>query len=187
MILYTGPSMLDGSPIVVIATAGSNNVKTGPMIQTWILRADLDPVEAKHAGADSSVCGQCPHRHFLGGSCYVQPYQAPRSIWYSWWKGNYDGPEAERKVRAAIASGNASCDEPPVYTVLTVSDAGFGAGDFSRCGIRHLVWAKTGGTWSQVMSYDGEPLCAELKDHDVPPGIAGANCQDADGSRPYRG
>lgn len=105
MILYTGPSMLDGHPIVVIATAGSGNVKTGPMIQTWILRADLDPVDAKNVGADSSVCGDCPQRHFLGGACYVQPYQAPRSVWYAWWRGSYDDGESERKVRVAIASG----------------------------------------------------------------------------------
>ena len=37
VILYEGPSMLDGAPIVVIATGirtGSTNVKTGAMIQT---------------------------------------------------------------------------------------------------------------------------------------------------------
>ena len=45
-ILYEGPSMLDGAPIVVIATGfaeRSGNDKTGAMIQTWILRADIPP------------------------------------------------------------------------------------------------------------------------------------------------
>ena len=105
MIIYTGPSMLDGKPIVVIATAGSRNAKTGPLIQTWILRADMDPVEAGRCGADSTVCGDCPHRHFSGGSCYVPIWQAVRSVWYAWFNGRYDGPAAEQKVRVAIAGG----------------------------------------------------------------------------------
>jgi hypothetical protein len=46
IVLYRGPSLLDGSPIVAIATIGSTNVKTGPMVQTWILRADMNPLEA---------------------------------------------------------------------------------------------------------------------------------------------
>ena len=90
------------------------------------------------------------------------------------------------KVRAAIENDDGSCDEPPVYTVLTVS-AAFGAGDFSRCGIRHLVWAKANGTWTQILSYQGDPKCFDLRAHDVPPGITGNTCRDADGPRPYRG
>lgn len=56
--------MLDGAPIVVIATGfnKSANKKTGAMIQTWIMRADMDPQQALYAGADSSICGSCPHR-----------------------------------------------------------------------------------------------------------------------------
>lgn len=84
IVLYRGPSMLDGSPIVVIASTGSSNVKTGPMVQTWILRADLNPSEASRLGKDESVCGSCPRRHSLGGDCYVQLVHAPRSTWQSW-------------------------------------------------------------------------------------------------------
>jgi hypothetical protein len=51
------------------------------------------------------VCGDCPHRHFVGGSCYVPTYQAPLSVWRAWWRGNYDGDDAIRKVRVAMASG----------------------------------------------------------------------------------
>jgi hypothetical protein len=64
-ILYQGPSELDGEPIVCIATGfarASQNAKTGDEIQTWILRADLNPYAATQNGADASICGTCPHR-----------------------------------------------------------------------------------------------------------------------------
>lgn len=84
IVIYAGPSMLDGSPIVCLASTGSSNVKTGSMVQTWIMRADLHPSEASARKADSSVCGQCPRRHSLGGDCYVQIVHAPRSVWEAW-------------------------------------------------------------------------------------------------------
>ena len=46
MIIYQGPSLIDGSPIVAIAIAQSGNVKTGNMVQTYIIRADMSPMEA---------------------------------------------------------------------------------------------------------------------------------------------
>ncbi len=86
IVIYDGPSLLDGAPIVCIASVGSSNVKTGPMVQTWIMRSDMNPSEASRLGLDSSVCGQCPRRHSLGGDCYVQLVHAPRSVWGSWFK-----------------------------------------------------------------------------------------------------
>lgn len=88
-LLYEGPSVLDGEPIVAIATLRSGNRKTGDMIQTWILRADVDPLEAKDKHLDESVCGFCPARHALGGHCYVNLGQAPLSIWRSYQAGRY--------------------------------------------------------------------------------------------------
>ena len=55
-ILYEGPSMLDGEPIAVIATMTTSNVKTGDMVQTWILRSDINPVQASKIGEDKSIC-----------------------------------------------------------------------------------------------------------------------------------
>jgi hypothetical protein len=99
--LWEGPSEIDGSPIMVIATGlkKSKNSKTGAMIQTWILRSDITPVAAVHSGADSSVCGHCPHRgqliHNISGeikntkrSCYVLEFNAPQSIYASVKRGN---------------------------------------------------------------------------------------------------
>lgn len=82
--IYTGPSMIDGAPIVVLATLDSKNVKTGAMIQTFIMRSDIEPHIAAKTGEDSSVCGNCPRRHFLGGDCYVHPHQAALSAWRHW-------------------------------------------------------------------------------------------------------
>ena len=61
-VVYQGPSLLDGAPIVAIATVSSRNVKTGPMVSLWIMRSDVDPVAALHTGDDVSICGLCPHR-----------------------------------------------------------------------------------------------------------------------------
>lgn len=87
--VYEGPSVLDGKPIICVATLRSSNVKTGDMVQTWILRADVSPVEAVKEGHDVSVCGVCPHRHFLKGACYVVPFQAPSTVWRKWKAGKY--------------------------------------------------------------------------------------------------
>ena len=88
-VLYRGPSSLDGKPIVVIATLETSNGKTGNMVQTWILREDINPVEASKLGADSSICGSCVHRHHTGGACYVNIGQAPNQIWKSYQRGRY--------------------------------------------------------------------------------------------------
>ena len=46
VVLYNGASVLDGEPVVCIATFNSNNEKTGDMIQTRIIRSDMSPLEA---------------------------------------------------------------------------------------------------------------------------------------------
>lgn len=89
LIIYDGPSMLDGFPIIAIATVKTNNAKTGNMVQLWIIRSDMAPTVAKDQGADDSVCGMCPHRHSLGGGCYVVLFHAPNNVYKSWKAGNY--------------------------------------------------------------------------------------------------
>lgn len=85
-ILYEGPSILDGQPIVVIATLKTNNRKTGDMVQTWIIRSDINPVEAAAQNADISICGNCPHK---GTSCYVNIGQAPNAVYKAYKRGAY--------------------------------------------------------------------------------------------------
>lgn len=88
-ILYEGPSVLDGAPIVAIATLSSSNVKTGNMVQTWILRADIHPLDAIKNSGDKSICGICPQRPAIDGACYVNVGQAPSGIWKAYVAGKY--------------------------------------------------------------------------------------------------
>ena len=88
-VLYDGPSVLDGQPIVVIATMETSNRKTGNMVQTWILRSDISPTDAAKIGLDSSVCGNCPQRWFHGGACYVNLGHAPLAIYKAYKRGLY--------------------------------------------------------------------------------------------------
>lgn len=69
MVVYSGNSLLDGTPIVMLATFESSNSKTGGMTQTHIVRADMTPADAIRSGADSAVCGECPHR--INRDCYT--------------------------------------------------------------------------------------------------------------------
>lgn len=95
MILWEGPSLIDGAPLVVIATGlrtGSTNVKTGDMVQTYILRSDIPPMEAVKSGNDVSICGTCPHRGDgtgKGRSCYVTLFQGPRGVYAAYKRGSY--------------------------------------------------------------------------------------------------
>ena len=85
-LLYSGPSMLDGNPIFAALTGIENpsrNIKTGAMVHSWIMRSDMNPIEAVHANADTSVCGSCSLRgdNGKGRSCYVTLFQAPNNIY----------------------------------------------------------------------------------------------------------
>jgi hypothetical protein len=100
MIIYSGKSQLDNqTDIVCIATDGSSNRKTGSMVQTWILHADLDPISANRWGNDHAICGDCIHRgqekslFELRGtaaqrSCYVLML-GPQSIYRTYLAGGY--------------------------------------------------------------------------------------------------
>ena len=98
LVLYEGPSLLDGAPIVVIATGlanSSSNSKTGDIIQTWIIRSDIKPTDAVNTGDDASICGSCPHRGTVengknvGRSCYVTVFQAPLNVYKTYHRGRY--------------------------------------------------------------------------------------------------
>lgn len=92
-IVWEGASPIDGAPIVMVMTMSSTNRKTGDMVQTWILRQDVHPVDAVKAREDVSICGSCPHRGDpaagRGRSCYVNVGQAPAQVWRSYQRGVY--------------------------------------------------------------------------------------------------
>lgn len=85
-VLYRGPSMIDGSPVVAVATGlgrrRSQNSKTGPMVQLWIFADNGEnPADAARSGADHAVCGDCPHRKAILGTCYVDLHKGARAAW----------------------------------------------------------------------------------------------------------
>ena len=88
-VFYSGPSMLDGAPIIGVAITSSTNRKTGSMVQTYIIRADVAPLDALRTGDDASVCGDCKHRPISGGACYVNVGQGPRSVYAAFKRGRY--------------------------------------------------------------------------------------------------
>lgn len=99
MVVYEGPSVLNGEPIVGIITgltAPSQNRKTGPMAQLWILDASEEPHEAVRTGQDASVCGDCPAR---GKWCYVTTFQGPLSIYRTWKRGGYEECYSSARLR----------------------------------------------------------------------------------------
>jgi len=97
MILYQGPSRLTGEPIVAIATIDSQNPKTADMVQVWILRGDMRPMEAVRQNKDDAICGDCPQRWNLGGACYVIVSKAPESVYRRLTFG--DGYQDENHIR----------------------------------------------------------------------------------------
>ena len=98
-ILYEGPSAIDGKPIVAIATYSGRNRKTGAMVQTYILRADINPLDASKTGEDFSICGDCPLRGeptndparkiAKGRRCYVNLAQGVLIVWRAYKRGVY--------------------------------------------------------------------------------------------------
>lgn len=98
VILWEGASPLDGKPIVLIAINDTKNGKNGNMIQTFIMRSDINPIVANRLGEDYSVCGDCIHRGLpnysktSGGAdkrtCYVMLLML-NSIYKAYKKGKY--------------------------------------------------------------------------------------------------
>lgn len=93
-IIYRGPSLIDGAPIVAIAITKSGNKKTGDMVQTYIMRDDVEPHLAVKTGQDASVCGDCKHRPINGGACYVLTFQGPLSTFRAFQRGRYPADAA---------------------------------------------------------------------------------------------
>lgn len=103
LIVYSGPSLLDGAPIVAIVnriTVASNNTKTGNLVQSFILRADMSPMDALANGSDASICGDCKHRPQVNGkrTCYVNVGRSVRSVYAAFTRGRYAMPGVDYAV-----------------------------------------------------------------------------------------
>ena len=132
LILWEGPSAINGKPIAIIATGlkrKSKNDKIGKdTVQIWYLPRDVAPHEAIKNGADESVCGDCKHRPSTGmGSCYVITFQAPLAVWKAYKRGSYpqwDGhqlPFIGRTVRFGAWGDPASAPAGLLKSIRDVS------------------------------------------------------------------
>jgi len=102
-IAYEGPSEIDGAPIVVIVNKindASKNGKTGDIVQSFIIRSDIDPVAALKTGADYSICGTCVHRPITAKDtgeppCYVNVGRSVLAVYNAYKRGRYVKADAE--------------------------------------------------------------------------------------------
>ncbi len=113
-IIYDGPSLIDGAPVLVFAIISKRNRKTGDMLQTYIIRADISPLDASKSGADFSICGNCPLRGIATNDekakqakkrkCYVVLGQGPMVVWKAHKKGLYPAIAGHDAI-AALGKG----------------------------------------------------------------------------------
>lgn len=150
LVFYRGPSMLDGAPIVAILTGikgKSSNSKTADLYQTWILREDVNPIDASQRGLDVSICGDCKHRgkatKLADGrwkaakrTCYVRLDTAPNNVWKSYHRGNYPevqlGEARELMARRGKRTRGGSYGDPaavPFWVWYALLDLGNAASD----------------------------------------------------------
>jgi hypothetical protein len=158
-------SPIDGNDCVAILTLSSANTKTGNMAQVWILREDINPVQAIADGSDYSICGNCPHRKdpVTGNrSCYVNVGQAPLAVWKAYKAGKYaeDFTYAEgkkilktKKIRWG-AYGDPAIINPQIFHAIN----GLAAG---HTGYTHQ-WREP---WAQVYRGDFMASCDGLRDY----------------------
>jgi hypothetical protein len=110
-VVFEGESRLDSAPIVLIVTGfarRSTNRKTGRVLQSYILRRDVAPLEAVRLGLDPSICGSCPHRSTASGglgSCYVNIGHGPRAVYSCYERSGYRDSSAAECADAIRGSG----------------------------------------------------------------------------------
>jgi len=91
-LLYEGPSLFDPSETILAIATGfktpSTNVKTGEMIQIYIIRKDYRPTDVFKFKQDTSICGDCKHSAKFGRSCYVNLVYV-NNVWRTYQAGKY--------------------------------------------------------------------------------------------------
>jgi hypothetical protein len=100
-VFYRGFSPIDQAPIVGIAVFESSNVKTGNMVQTYIIRSDVNPISAVNTGDDKSICGNCVHRgnEMQKRTCYVDYSKSVNAVFKAFERGSY--PDFSHNVKFA--------------------------------------------------------------------------------------
>jgi hypothetical protein len=106
-IFYRGRSPIDNQPIVGIAVLKSRNEKTGNMVQTFILRSDIHPMDAIKSADDVSICGDCVHRGSTEQkrTCYVDVGKSVSQIYKAFRRGSYYDCTHDLAHAASIIKG----------------------------------------------------------------------------------
>jgi len=156
-VLYEGPSLIDGEPVVAVLTGlarPSSNLKTGVMSQAWLMRADLDPLAALHRGLDRSVCGDCPGRGCTDSGtcrerfCYVNLSKAVRNVHRAWKRGNYDAPLSIVEAVASYRPTRMGAYGEPTAIPLEAWDPALGKA--GRTGYTHR-WRVADPRWKRFL------------------------------------
>jgi len=157
-IAYEGLSEIDGAPIVVIVNKisdASKNEKTGALVQSFIIRSDVNPVQALQTGADASICGQCEHRPILAKQtgkvpCYVQIAKSVLSVYNAYKRGRYVRADAATIARALAGKivrigtyGDGAAAPVKMWTQITRYAAGVRgySHQWQNEGFDHAAWA----------------------------------------------
>lgn len=92
-VLYEGPSLFNNEPVTVVATGfkkRSGNIKTGELIQIFILGQEAQPSHLHAKGKDKIVCNDCKHSKNFGNSCYVELVRhGVNGVYRAWKNGTY--------------------------------------------------------------------------------------------------
>lgn len=110
-VLWRGPSLLDGRPLIVVASSVVDkltvaNSKTGDVVQTWIVREDFDPGAVIGTDEDRSYCGDCKLRGAGWGKreCYVHLGMVG-NMWRSYHRSFYREWPTSPAIEAALLAG----------------------------------------------------------------------------------
>jgi hypothetical protein len=175
---YRGPSLLDGVPIVSKVTGTqrpSDNPKTGPMLQQFVLVDGVKPTEALKTGQDESVCGDCAHRPFKirqikeahkqglrleekpDVPCYLAVFMAPTSVWKTEYPDMADVEPSKYAVRLG-AYGN------PDSVPIEVNRAIIAMGNGRHTGYTHN-WRTCDQAYAEILmaSVDSEAEALEAQ------------------------
>lgn len=158
-IVYEGPSELTGEPIVVIVNrvhSRSKNGKTGAdLVQTFIIRSDVNPVQALQTGDDAAICGDCMHRPInskVTGDppCYVNVGRSVLMVFNAYKRGRYVrvSPQelaiilAGRKLRIGTYGDGAAAPVSlwQTLTQYTSDHVGY-THQWQRPGFDHFAWS----------------------------------------------
>jgi hypothetical protein len=157
-IAYEGPSQLDGAPIVVIINkvhSASTNDKTGALVQSFIIRSDINPVEALKTGDDAAICGNCVHRPILAAEtgeppCYVNVGRSVLAVFNAYKRGRYVRVKpqalarilAGRKLRIGTYGDGAAAPVQlwQTLTQYTADHVGY-THQWQRAGFDHFGWS----------------------------------------------